>query len=55
MSVHIKELKSTVEVDGEREHTVAAEPSTLDEVTQRARDERAKRDRERLHAEGYAD
>ena len=53
MPVHIDDLQSTVEVQGDS--PAAATTETPDEVSERMRYEQHQRDRERLQAEGYAD
>lgn len=54
MPVHIDDLQSTVEIQHD-EAPASAPESQPDETTERARYERYQRDRDRLHAEGYAD
>lgn len=55
MPVHINDVESTVDVQADSEPTSPRAEVVSDEVAERMRHERYQKDRERLHAEGYAD
>jgi hypothetical protein len=53
--VQIDEITTTVEVQGDAETAPAPPSQMVDEVAERIRQERFKRDSDRLRADGYAD